>query len=80
MEQWSRRVGTVIHLAAPTPPPRAETRIFAPLGATTLLENLAREQRLEVPHRKRIRTHKARPHSMTAKKLRDPESKTLTSS
>jgi len=28
---------------------------FAPLGTTALLENLAREQRLEVPHRARSR-------------------------
>jgi hypothetical protein len=55
-------------LPTPTLPTPSETRIFALLGATTLLENLAREQRLEVPHRKRIRTRAARPHSMTETK------------
>jgi transposase len=42
-------------LPPPTPPAPAEVRVFAPLGTTALLENLAREQRLEVPHRARSR-------------------------
>ena len=40
-------------LPPPTPQAPAEVRVFAPLGTTALLENLAREQRMEVPHRPR---------------------------
>lgn len=42
-------------LPPPAPPPPAEVRAPAPLGPTTLLESLACEQRLEVPHRTRTR-------------------------
>jgi hypothetical protein len=38
-----------------TPPPPAELRVLAPLGTTTLLKKLAREKRVEVPHRPRTR-------------------------
>ena len=43
-------------LPAPTPPKPAETRVFAPLGATALLENLRHEQRVEITHRTRSPT------------------------
>jgi hypothetical protein len=40
-------------LPAASAPPAAETRVFAPLGTTALLEHLGREQRVEVAHRVR---------------------------
>jgi transposase len=57
-------------LPAPTPPTAAEKRVFAPLGTTALLEHIGREQRVAIPHRKRIRSHAARPRSMPTKKPR----------
>lgn len=40
-------------LPAPTPPPAAERRVFAPFGTMALLERLGREQRVEIPHQAR---------------------------
>ena len=48
-------------LPAPTPPKPAETRVFAPLGATALLENLGHEQRVEIAHRTRSPHHAQAP-------------------
>jgi hypothetical protein len=57
-------------LPAPTPPAAAETRVFAPLGTTTLLEHIGREQRAAIPQRKRTRSHAAPVRSTPTKKLR----------
>jgi len=57
-------------LPAPTPATAAETRVFAPLGTTTLLEHIGREQRVATPHRKRTRSHAARARSIPTKKPR----------
>jgi transposase len=48
-------------LPAPTPPKAAETRVFAPLGATALLERLGHEQRVEIAHRTRSPHHAQAP-------------------
>lgn len=53
-------------LPPPTPPAPAEVRVFASLGTTTLLENLAREQRLEVPHRTRTRRTTSHEKTLTS--------------
>ena len=54
-------------LPAATPPTAAETRVFAPLGTTALLEHLGREQRVEIPHRTRS-SHHAQAPSKTQKR------------
>ena len=54
-------------LPAPTPPKPAETRVFAPLGATALLENLGHKQRVEITHRTRS-PHHAKAPSTTQKR------------
>ena len=65
-------------LPAASPPPAAETRVFAPLGTTTLLEHLGREQRVEIPHQKRCPGHQA--HAPSNARKRTPGEKTLTAS
>lgn len=48
-------------LPVPTPPKPPETRVFAPLGATALLENLGHELRVEITHRTRSPHHAQAP-------------------
>ena len=55
-------------LPPPSPPAPAETRVFAPIGAATLLQHLRTEERHEIPHRKRVRAQKVLPPSKTRKR------------